>query len=222
MTKMAKTKVEKRILERLKESVVNLDVEGVQKACEDALSSGISAYEAVVYGMAKGMEEVGKRYEAREYFLSELIIAGEVMKEGMKILEPHLKTGKTLSSGKIVIGTVKGDIHDIGKNVVVTLLGAAGFDVIDLGVDVLAERFVDAVREYKPDILALSALLTSTMPEMETIIEALRKARLRDRVKVIIGGASITAEYAKRIGADAGVREAFEGVNVIRMWRGGK
>ncbi|MDQ1280478.1 MAG: hypothetical protein QG670_1741 [Thermoproteota archaeon] len=215
---MPRTKNEKEILERLRESIVNLDVEGVQKACEQAISSGIPAYDVVVHGMANGMEEVGKKYEAREYFLSELIIAGEVMKEGMKILEPHLKTRKTKPVGKIVIGTVKGDIHDIGKNVTVTLLGAAGFEIIDLGVDVPVEKFVDAVREHKPDILAMSALLTLTMPEMEAVIEALRKAKLRDRVKIIIGGASITAEYAKKIGADAGVREAFEGVKVVKAW----
>jgi len=212
----------KEILEKLKESIVNFDVEGIQKACKDALLSGISPYEAVMGGMAKGMEEVGKRYEAREYFLPELIIAGEVMKEGMKVLEPHLKTGEVKPIGKVVIGTVKGDIHDIGKNVVATLLRAAGFDVVDLGVDVSAERFVNVAREHKPDIVALSALLTSTMPEMELVIDALRKAKVRSKVKVIIGGASITAEYAKMIGADAGVREAFEGVNVCKAWRSGK
>lgn len=212
----------KEILERLKESIVNFDVEGIQRACRDALSFGIPPYEAVMGGMAKGMEEAGKRYEAREYFLPELIIAGEVMKEGMKILEPHLKTGEAKSIGKVVIGTVKGDIHDIGKNVVVTLLKAAGFDVVDLGVDVSAERFVDVVREHKPDIVALSALLTSTMSEMELVIDALRKAKLRSKVKVIIGGASITAEYAEKICADAGVREAFEGVNTCKAWRSGK
>lgn len=212
----------KEILERLKESIVNFDVEGIQRACRDALSFGIPPYEAVMGGMAKGMEEAGKRYEAREYFLPELIIAGEVMKEDMKILEPHLKTGEAKSIGKVVIGTVKGDIHDIGKNVVVTLLKAAGFDVVDLGVDVSAERFVDVVREHKPDIVALSALLTSTMSEMELVIDALRKAKLRSKVKVIIGGASITAEYAEKICADAGVREAFEGVNTCKAWRSGK
>ena len=212
----------KEILDRLRESIVNLDVEGVQRACRDAISYGVPPYEAVVGGMAKGMEEVGERYEAREYFLSELIIAGEVMKEGMKILEPHLKMGEFESTGKVVIGTVKGDIHNIGKNVFVTLLKAAGFDVVDLGVDVSTERFVDAVREYKPDIVAISALLTSTMPEMEIVVDTLRKAKLRGKIKVIIGGASITAEYAARIGADAGVREAFEGVKVCKAWSGVK
>jgi len=215
MTEMSK---EEEILTRLRDAIVNLDIEGVQKAAKDALEAGIPAYKAVIDGMAKGMEIVGQKYEDGEYFLAELIMAGETMKEGMAVLEPHLKAGDIKTAGKVVIGTVRGDLHDIGKNVVVTLLKAANFDVIDLGVDVSAEQFVEAVKKHNPDIVAMSALLTTTMIEMENIIEELKKNGLRDKVKVIIGGAPITPEYAEKIGADAAARDAVEGVRICGEW----
>ena len=209
---------EREILDRLRDSIVNLDIESVRKACKEAVESGIPPYKAVIDGMAKGMEIVGQKYEANEYFLAELIMAGETMKEGMKILEPHLKAGDVKATGRVVIGTVKGDLHDIGKNIVVTLLKAAGFDVIDLGIDVPAEKFVEAVKNNSPDIVAMSALLTTTMTEMENIIKELEKAGLRDKVKVIIGGAPITPDYARKIGADAAAKDAVEGVKICKSW----
>jgi len=209
---------EREILDRLRDSIVNLDIEGVRKACKDAVESGIPPYKAVIDGMAKGMEIVGQKYEANEYFLAELIMAGETMKEGMKILEPHLKAGDVKATGRVVIGTVKGDLHDIGKNIVVTLLEAAGFDVIDLGIDVSAEKFVEAVKNNSSDIVAMSALLTTTMTEMENIIKEIEKAGLRDKVKVIIGGAPITPDYARKIGADAAAKDAVEGVKICKAW----
>ncbi len=209
---------EKEILVKLRDAIVNLDIDGVKKASEDAISSGIPAYKAVIDGMAKGMEIVGQKYEDGEYFLAELIMAGETMKEGMTVLEPHLKSGDIKSAGKIVIGTVRGDLHDIGKNVVMTLLKAANFEVIDLGVDVSAEQFVNAVKENSPDIVAMSALLTTTMIEMEGIIKGLQKAGLRKKVKIIIGGAPITPEYAEKIGADAAAKDAVEGVRTCTQW----
>jgi len=213
---------EEEILAKLRDAIVNLDIEGVQKACKEAIEAGIPAYKAITDGMAKGMEIVGEKYENNEYFLAELIMAGETMKEGMKVLEPYLKSGDVKTAGKIVIGTVRGDLHDIGKNVVVTLLGAAGFDVIDLGVDVPPEKFVEAVKQNNPDIVGMSALLTTTMIEMENIIKALKEAGLRDKVKIIIGGAPITEEYAKKIEADAAARDAVEGVNICKSWVAGK
>jgi len=207
-----------RILAKLRESIIILDIEGVKKACEEAVKAGIPANKAVIDGMAKGMEIVGRKYEDGEYFLAELVMAGEAMKEGIAVLEPHMKAGDMKSVGKVVIGTVKGDLHDIGKNVFVTLLKSASFDVIDLGVDVSARQFVLAVRKHIPDIVAMSALLTPTMTEMEKAIEELKKAGLRDKVKIIVGGAAITPEYAKRIGADAGGRDAVEGVRICNGW----
>jgi len=209
---------EEAILGEIRDAIVNLDIGGVQKACKRAVDAGIPAYRAVTDGMAKGMEIIGQKYEANEYFLAELIMGGETMKEGMKVLEPHLKAGDVKTIGKVAIGTVRGDLHDIGKNVVVTLLNAAGFDVIDLGVDVPSEKFVEAVKNGKANIVGMSALLTTTMVEMESIIKELKKAGLRKNVKIIIGGAPITSEYAKRIGADAAARDAVEGVNICKSW----
>ena len=209
---------EEEILTRLRDAIVNLDIEAVQKAAKDAIEAGIPAYKAVIDGMAKGMEIVGQKYEDGEYFLAELIMAGETMKEGMAILEPHLKAGEIETAGKVVIGTVRGDLHDIGKNVVVTLLKAANFEVIDLGVDVSPEQFVEAVKKHNPDIVAMSALLTTTMIEMENVIESLKKSGLRDKVKIIIGGAPITPEYAEKIGADAAARDAVEGIRICSGW----
>ena len=208
------------ILDRLRDCIVNLDIGGVQKACKDALATGIKPYRAIMDGMAKGMDIVGQKYEEKIYFLAELIMAGEVMKEGMKILEPHLKSGDLKSKGRVVIGTVAGDLHDIGKNIVINLLKANGFEVIDLGVDVSAQRFFEAVREHKPDILGMSALLTTTMKEMELVIKEIEKAGLRGKVKTIIGGAPITPEFAEKIGADAAARDAVKGVGICKEWRG--
>jgi len=209
---------EKEILSRLRESIVNLDIEGTKQACQDALAVGIPPVKAITEGMGKGMNIVGEKYEAGEYFLSELIMAGEVMKEGMKILEPHLKDTEIKKLGKVVLATVKGDLHDIGKNIVATLLGAAGFEVIDLGVDVPAEKLLETVRMQKPDILAMSALVTTTMPEMENVIKQLKKAGQRRKVKVTVGGAPLTQGYAEIIGADAYAPDALAGVNICKKW----
>jgi 5-methyltetrahydrofolate--homocysteine methyltransferase len=163
-------------------------------------------------GMSKGMEIVGKKFEEGEFFLSDLIMAGETMKAGMEVLKPHLKAGQVKSMGRVVIGTVKGDIHDIGKNIVSTLLSSAGFEVHDLGVDVDVDRFVKAVQEFKAHILAMSALLTVTMPYMEEVIKAVEKAGIRSQLKIIVGGAPLSEDYAKRIGADAYAEDAVTGV----------
>jgi 5-methyltetrahydrofolate--homocysteine methyltransferase len=206
------------ILVMLRDSIINLDIEGVKKASKEAIAAGIPAYKAVIEGMAKGMAIVGQKYEDGEYFLAELIMAGETMREGMIILEPHLKAGDIKSAGKVVIGTVKGDLHDIGKNVVITLLKAGNFDIVDLGIDIEAEQFVEAVKTHNPDIVAMSALLTTTMVEMESVIKSLEKAGLREKVKVIIGGAPITPEYAEKIGADAAAKDAVGGVRICSTW----
>jgi len=206
------------ILDKLRDAIVNLDIDDVKKACKEAIEAGVPAYKAVTDGMAKGMEIVGEKYENGEYFLAELIMAGETMKEGMKVLEPHMKSGDVKKIGKVVIGTVRGDLHDIGKNVVVTLLNASGFDVIDLGVDVPPEKFVEAIKENNPGIVGMSALLTTTMIEMESVVKALKEAGLREKVKIIIGGAPITQEFAEKIGVDAAARDAVEGVNICKLW----
>jgi len=209
---------ERAVLDRVRDCVVNLDLDGIKQACNDALAAGIPPYRVVTDAMAKGMEVVGQKYEASEYFLSELIVAGETMKEGLKIIQPLLRKGDIKPLGRVAIGTVKGDLHDIGKNIVVMLLEAAGFEVIDLGTDVTPEKFVEAVREKGADIVGMSALLTSTMTEMENVVKRLEESNLRKRVKIIIGGAPITPEYGLKIGVDHAAKDAVEGVNVCKAW----
>ena len=205
-------------LEKISEAITELDIDAIPELCKKAVEEGISANEILLSGMAKGMKVVGERYEAGEYYLAELIMAGETMKEGMKILEPYLKTSTTRSTGKCVIGTAKGDLHDIGKNVFISLLKAQNYEVIDLGVDVSSSAFTEAVKEHKPNILAMSALLTTTMGEMEKVIIELKKQGLRDGLKIIVGGAPLTQEYAEKIGADAAAHDAVEGVRILSGW----
>ena len=206
------------ILDNIRNAIIELDIDNIPKLCEDALNAGFSAYSIVIDGMAKGMEIVGQKYEDGEYFLAELIMAGETMKEGMNVLEPHFKAGELASAGKCVIGTVKGDLHDIGKNVFVSLLKAQNYNVIDLGVDVSVEQFLEAVKTHKPKILAMSALLTTTMGEMEKVIQEIYKADIRQDLKIIIGGAPVTKEFAEKIRADAATSDAVEGVKIIGNW----
>jgi 5-methyltetrahydrofolate--homocysteine methyltransferase len=169
-------------------------------------------------GMAKGMVIVGKKYEDGEFFLAELIMAEETMKEGMKVLEPYLGTGEHESAGKCIIGTVKGDLHDIGKNVFISLLKAENFKVFDLGVDVTPKQYLEAVYEHEPSIVGMSALLSTTMGEMMNVITLLEREGIRKKVKVIIGGAPVTQEFAIKIGADAAAKDAIDGVRICRSW----
>ncbi|HHE41513.1 MAG TPA: hypothetical protein ENL12_02575, partial [Dehalococcoidia bacterium] len=154
-------------------------------------------------GMVPGMVEVGQKFEEGEYFLSELVVAGEVMKDGIAVMEPYLTANAAEESkARAIVATVEGDYHDIGKNIVATLLGVQGFDVRDLGMDVPAERIVEEAKNFKPDVIGLSALLSTTMPRIVDVIRALEAAGLRDRVKVIVGGTPVTPQFAESIGAD--------------------
>jgi 5-methyltetrahydrofolate--homocysteine methyltransferase len=148
------------------------------------------------------MEEVGRRFERGEFYVPEMLISARAMKSSLALLRPHLIAANVEAIGKVVIGTVQGDLHDIGKNLVGMMLEGVGFEVVDLGADVSPEKYVDAVKEHQPDLVACSALLTTTMPRMDNIITSLREAGLRDRVKVMIGGAPVTGKYATDIGAD--------------------
>ena len=208
---------EQNYLEKLKQCVASFDEEGVVKVCKEALAAGIAPSRLVVDGMAKGMDVVGAKYEAGEYFLSELIMAGETMTAGMKIVEPLLKKGAYERIGTVTIGTVSGDVHDIGKNIVAMLLTTTGFDVNDLGVDVPANRFLQELRTHRPDIMAMSGLLTLAMPEMENVIRKVEEAKLRHNVKlIVVGGTPITEEFARKIGADAYGPTAVAGVKMCR------
>jgi len=208
---------EQNYLEKLKQCVASFDEEGVVKVCKEALAAGIAPSRLIVDGMAKGMDVVGAKYEAGEYFLSELIMAGETMTAGMKIVEPMLKNGAYERIGTVIIGTVSGDVHDIGKNIVAMLLTATGFDVNDLGVDVSANRFLEELRTHRPDIMAMSALLTLAMPEMENVMRKVEEVGLRHNVKlIVVGGTPITEDFAKKIGADAYGPTAVAGVKMCR------
>ena len=209
---------EEKILTKIRNSLINLDIDGMKKFSKLAIAKEISPVKVVSEGMGKGMEIVGEKYAEGEYFLAELIMAGETMKEGMAILSPYLKSGDIESKGKILVGTAKGDLHDIGKNVLITLLEGAGFSVVDLGIDVDSQKFEQAIRDEQPDIVAMSALLTTTMVEMKTVIETIVKEGLREKVKIIIGGAPITEQFAKQIGADSSANDAVEGVNICKKW----
>jgi 5-methyltetrahydrofolate--homocysteine methyltransferase len=207
------------VLEKIKIAIVELDIDSIVALCMDAIEVGHSAYDIVMSGMAKGMEIVGQKYEDGEYYLAELIMAGETMKEGQNVLEPYLEGIDIQKAGKIVIGTVKGDLHDIGKNVFVSLLKAQNFDVFDLGVDVSPNQFLDAVKKYNPDYVAMSALLTTTMIEMENVVKLFEESGVRNSLKVILGGAPLTQEYAEKIGADAAAIDAVEGIRIINGWQ---
>lgn len=210
----------KEILEKLKMVIINFDIEGCSKAAQEALELGISPYEAIMEGMAKGMEAVGGKYSSGEYFLPELVMAGETMKAGMEVLMPHLSRATGQKRRRVLIGTVEGDLHDIGKNIVIAMLMSSAFEVIDLGVDVSADVFVEKTRKLKPNIVAMSALLTSTMPAMKEVIDALRSANLRDKVKIMVGGRPLTEEYAKQIGADAYGKDGIEAAKKAKQLLG--
>jgi len=203
------------VLLAIAREMANIGFESTISCCREALWRGIGADE-VLKALAEGMRVIGERFEAREYFLSELIMAGEIMKEVQLMLKPHLNLGGEQIREKVVIGTVEGDLHDIGKNIVISLLSGMGFEVTDLGVDVSAERFVQAVQEVRPRFLGLSALLRATVPEMGRTIEALKLAGLRGNVKVIVGGLPLNEEYARQLGADFYAQDAWKGAQIIR------
>jgi 5-methyltetrahydrofolate--homocysteine methyltransferase len=205
-------------LEKLAECVVQLDLKGAQSLVDGMLNRGIAPYTIIAEGLSKGMEEVGKKYESGEYFLSELLTAAAVMKGAMKSLEPFVKFPPKEKKGTVVIGTVRGDLHDVGKNVFISLLGGAGFDVVDLGVDVPAEKFVEAIRQHKPTIVGMSALITTTIDEMGTVIKALQDSEVRKGVKVILGGTPVTEAFGRAIGADAAVNDAMAGLRICNRW----
>jgi 5-methyltetrahydrofolate--homocysteine methyltransferase len=189
-------------LKALYEAVLNGDAKASKEITEKALASGVSPLSLVNDQMVPAMDEVGKRFECNEYFVPELLISARAMKASLELIRPLLTASGAQPLAKVAIGTVKGDLHDIGKNLVAAMLEGGGFEVLDLGVNVAPEQFVNAVREKGATVVAMSALLTTTMPSMKNTIEALKNAGVREKVKVIIGGAPITQKYADEIGAD--------------------
>jgi 5-methyltetrahydrofolate--homocysteine methyltransferase len=192
--------------------VVEGDNTGVQQKVTAALDAGVPPSKILNEGLIAGMAEVGRLFEEGEYFVPEMLIAARAMKSAMVILKPHLAAGEVGFAGKVIIGTVKGDLHDIGKNLVSLMLEGAGFQVIDLGSDVSAEKYVEATKEHAPSIVAMSALLTTTMVNMKGIITALEESGLRGKVKIMIGGAPVTDAFAAQIGADGYASDASRAV----------
>jgi 5-methyltetrahydrofolate--homocysteine methyltransferase len=204
------------ILDDLRRSVIDGDMSGTQALVKQALAENIAPEQVLKESLIFAMDEVGRRFEIGEFFVPEMLISARAMKSGLALLRPYLAAAKVQAIGKVVIGTVQGDLHDIGKNLVGMMLEGAGFEVIDLGADVSVDKYVAAVKKYNPDLLACSALLTTTMPRMRNIIQGLEEAGLRQRVKVMIGGAPVTENYAQQIGADGYATDAATAASLAK------
>jgi corrinoid protein of di/trimethylamine methyltransferase len=203
-------------VQRIAKNLYDGDAEAVAELVQDALDAGMAPGEVLNGALLAGMDEVGRDFKAGDLYLPEVLAAARAMQAGMGVLRPLLAESDVPSAGKYVIGTVQGDLHNIGKNLVKMMLEGVGFQTIDLGIDVKPEEFVAAVQEHQPQLLGMSALLTTTMPGMKATIEALEEAGLRDAVKVMVGGAPVTAAFAKQIGADAYAHDAASAVDVAR------
>jgi corrinoid protein of di/trimethylamine methyltransferase len=208
-----------RLFEEMTQAVISGLPDKARQLADEALRGGVDPLEAIELGFKPGMEVVGEGFDKGELFIPDLMMAGEAMKVGIATLEPELMKRKQARQvlGRVVIGTVEGDIHEIGKTLVATMLAAAGFEVRDLGVDVSAQEFVDAVRDTNANVVGLSALLTTTILNQEAVIQALTEAGLREQVKVIIGGVPANPEWADEIGADAYAENATEAVDVVKQ-----
>ena len=204
------------ILQKIASNLYEGEDEVVAELVQKALDQGMAPNEVLQGGLIAGMDEVGRDFKAGDLFVPEVLIAARAMHAGMKVLRPLLADSDAVGAGKYVIGTVKGDLHDIGKNLVKMMLEGAGFETIDLGTDVEPQAFVKAVREHQPKLLGMSALLTTTMVQMKATVEALQEAGVRDSVKIMVGGAPVTEAFAKDIGADAYAPDAASAVDKAR------
>jgi methylmalonyl-CoA mutase cobalamin-binding domain/chain len=199
-------------LEEIKKLLVDLDIDAMPAAVNEVLKNETA--DKILAALSEGMLQVGQLYESKEYYLPELVLAGETMEEALKILKPKLAAGGGKKKGTVVACTVKGDLHDIGKNIVVTLLTAAGYNVVDLGKDIDSKVVAQKAKEVNADIIALSALLTMTVVEIETVAKELKALGIRDKVKIICGGAPVNQELAEKLGADIACDDAVQGIEV--------
>ena len=209
------------MFEKITEAIRDGNVYDIEELVQSSLDSRTDSQE-ILTAMTTGLDQCGSKFETGDYYLPELMMAGEAFTNGMQVLEPHLVQTSLGEEGKIVLGTVQGDVHDIGKNLVGFLLKSAGFEVIDLGVDNSTEQFIQAVNEHAPDVLGMSALLTTTMLGMKDVIQGLEQEGLREKVFVIIGGGPVSERYAASVGADAYAFDAVAGVKEIRKLVGSK
>ncbi len=205
-------------LQQLRASVIKGDRDGAAASLQAALTGGITAGTILQQGLVPAMAEVGCRFEQGEYFIPEMMLAARAMQAGLAVLKPHLMETGVPAAGTAVIGSVKGDLHDIGKNLLGMMLEGAGFQVVDLGIDVVPEVFAAAARQHHANLVGMSALLTTTMPNMRAAIEAIEDLGLRGQVKIMVGGAPLTEEYAQRIGADGYAPDASRAVTLAKSW----
>ncbi|MBF8438164.1 corrinoid protein [Halanaerobiaceae bacterium Z-7014] len=201
--------------EKLSESVIKGEEEKVKELVQEAIDEGLEPSEIINQGLISGMNVVGKRFKEGDMFVPEVLLSARSMKGGMELVKPLLVEGEMEEAGKVILGTVEGDLHDIGKNLVGMMMESGGLEVINLGTDVTAAEFAEAVREHKPDVLGMSALLTTTMLEMQNTIEVLIEEGLRDSVKIIVGGAPVTKEFADEIGADGWAPDAASAKDLV-------
>ncbi len=206
------------ILDQLKQAIIEMKPGQSQSLAEQALKQGLAPLEILNQAMIPALQVVGERFRKDEIFLPEVMLSARAFKSAFELIKPKLLEGDYQPRARVVIGTVFGDVHDIGKNIVCALLEGNGYQVIDLGVNVSAEKFISALRDQQAEILGMSTLLTTTMPEMARVIEVLEKEGLRDKVKVIVGGAPVSGEYAQKIGADGYGEDAQQGVEIINQW----
>ena len=210
------------LLKGLSECVVDMEDEEVTAVAEEYIEAGYPALEGILEGLVDGMNKAAQLYEEEEYYIPELLICSDAMYNGLEILKPHLEQTSSEEKHKVVIGVVEGDTHDIGKNLVRIMLEAAGFEMYDLGRDVKLENFVEKAKEVKADVVAMSTLMSTTMPGMGKVVELLKEAGIREEVKVIIGGAPLSWAYAKKIGADGYSDNAVEAVRLVKDLLAGK
>ena len=204
------------VVTQIRTNVIEGNAPATLELVKQALANGLPAEQILNEGLIAAMAHVGKLFEEGEYYVPEMLIAARAMKGGLELLRPALAAAKVQAIGKIVIGTVQGDLHDIGKNLVAMMMEGAGFEVIDLGVDVTPEKFVEAINAHQPQLVGCSALLTTTMPKMKATINAIERAGIRSRVKVLVGGAPVTARYASEIGADAYAPDASAAASIAK------
>jgi corrinoid protein of di/trimethylamine methyltransferase len=203
-------------LKKLYDAVLNGDQKTSVAVTQEALAVGIDPLELITKYLVPAMDEVGRRFECEDYFVPELMLSARAMKGSLELVRPLLAASGVQPPGRVVIGTVKGDLHDIGKNLVASMLEGGGFEVLDLGADVPPEKFIEAVRAQNANIVCLSALLTVTMPAMRTTIDALKQAGVREQVKIMVGGAPVTSQFAEEIGADGYGDNASAAVTLAR------
>jgi len=204
------------MLDKIKQAVLDGEMEGIAELTNQALAQGIEAHKILDEALTPAMDIVGREYEQGDRYVPEMLISAETMKGAVTILKPLLAEAGVEARGKLIIGTVEGDLHDIGKDLVAMMVEGAGFEVINLGAEITAEQFVNAVKEHKPNIIGMSALLTTTMIHMPDVIDALKQAGLRDQVKVMIGGAPVTQDYADKIGADGYAPDAASATKLAK------